>query len=629
MHDLCEWQLQDPELSRFRKLVPEDEESPTWQRVEPAGWDKHGNAYWLFDDNRMWIQHPNPNPPPPVVIPLPASLIEPEKAAQPAKPPKKGSKRARMEAAAARRAKKPAEETKGKKAASSRARDQGAESDTRDESSPSKRQSRASLVAEGSPRRIALRGSSRLGTGPNVSNDGWELPPEDWLEDASVDASDAKDGGRRQLRQRPDDGRRKSARRSGANDSLELNPGLPMESRTSRRTRTDAAQQGEEDDEDSDLSDAEAEAEAEEAEQGVGAADGLESRTASQQAATDKDEKMQGVEETRQEPELEAGPAGKIASEAEQPDAAQGANEGDKMDVDEFHEGSVDQQDATRDSKVAAEGAEPTSEVAGAPDDAKGELDAAEKITTQANGGGAEDQTGEDKKEEPKADETAGEIVEPKAEDDEEEEEEESDWVEFETVAVTREEWHVLGARFAKSRDPDEKYLHQHLHSGVLETVFARLDAQDKEKAMEMALAARKRSSRIAIKESEKEELERDRQARAEMEERMASIREEEEAKVAKEREAQEAARSREERIREREERIFAREREIAERMAREEEEKIAKEQAREERKRKREAIIANGGVPPESDGEEDGPSKSKKKKTEKKKQEVEHWELA
>ncbi|WFD43263.1 DNA-directed RNA polymerase [Malassezia psittaci] len=55
IHALCEWQLERPD--RLRRLVSSDEDAVTW-RVDPAGWDRQGNTYWLFDDNRLWIQRP-------------------------------------------------------------------------------------------------------------------------------------------------------------------------------------------------------------------------------------------------------------------------------------------------------------------------------------------------------------------------------------------------------------------------------------------------------------------------------------------------------------------------------------------------------------------------------------------
>ncbi|WFD25978.1 DNA-directed RNA polymerase [Malassezia nana] len=72
LFELCEWQLEKPE--RLRRLVESEEETISWvcahtdeKRVNPAGWDREGNTYWLFDDNRMWIQRvpPNTRPKPP------------------------------------------------------------------------------------------------------------------------------------------------------------------------------------------------------------------------------------------------------------------------------------------------------------------------------------------------------------------------------------------------------------------------------------------------------------------------------------------------------------------------------------------------------------------------------------
>ncbi|CED83174.1 Histone acetyltransferase SAGA/ADA, catalytic subunit PCAF/GCN5 and related proteins [Phaffia rhodozyma] len=62
MHDLCEWQLVDCE--RFRGLVlnGEPDEEISW-RIHPVGWDAKGNTFWLFDDSRLWVQHPIPPKP--------------------------------------------------------------------------------------------------------------------------------------------------------------------------------------------------------------------------------------------------------------------------------------------------------------------------------------------------------------------------------------------------------------------------------------------------------------------------------------------------------------------------------------------------------------------------------------
>ena len=182
------------------------------------------------------------------------------------------------------------------------------------------------------------------------------------------------------------------------------------------------------------------------------------------------------------------------------------------------------------------------------------------------------------------------------------EQDEKPEWIEFETLAVTRQEWEWMSNRFAKSRHPDEKALHKLLKDTVLPKVIADLDEADKQKAHELAMANRKRSSRIALKESEREEKERDRIARQKMEEKMAAIQAEEDEKVRKEQEEANMIRIREERLHEREARLMAREREAEERVQREIDEKEERERLRELRKLKREQIIANGGQPPDDD---------------------------
>ena len=178
----------------------------------------------------------------------------------------------------------------------------------------------------------------------------------------------------------------------------------------------------------------------------------------------------------------------------------------------------------------------------------------------------------------------------------------EEEWIEFETLAVSKEEWEVMATRFAKSKHPDEKLLHHFLKNEVLPKVMADIAEAEKARAHEAAMANRKRSSRIALKESEREEKERDRVARLKMEGKMAAIRAEETQRALKEREEIDTAKMREERLREREERMAAREREAFERAERDIIERENREKMREMRKMKREQLLANGGLTHESE---------------------------
>lgn len=54
---LCEWQLDDPE--RLREHLYTEEGSEQW-RVDPIGYDKKGAIFWLFDDNRLYLETPKP-----------------------------------------------------------------------------------------------------------------------------------------------------------------------------------------------------------------------------------------------------------------------------------------------------------------------------------------------------------------------------------------------------------------------------------------------------------------------------------------------------------------------------------------------------------------------------------------
>ncbi|SYW83120.1 uncharacterized protein UBRO2_05049 [Ustilago bromivora] len=421
LHDFCEWQLMDPE--RFRKLVKSEEDITTW-RVSPIGWDAHDNAYWLFDDNRIWIQRPEPAPKAPAKAKAPA---------------KKGTKRARLEAAAARRAASSVAKSSSAPKASGAKR--GRSSDPTPSSTPSKR-TRSSLAdsSASTPSR----------------------PP-------------------------PRRGTRTSARFAPQDDDSAAN--TPSNGRASRSATASYSS-------DSELS--------------------------------EPPEDMDVDEDTKHEPI-------------------------DKTAKDDDNDAEMHNAEAEDDKDVEEE---------------------------------------QDNKEEEN---------EAEAEATEQEQEQEQEWVEFETIVVTRQEWFNFAKRFAKSKDPNEKNLHQFINNEILDQVLAAMDEIERQRQLEQALANRKRSSRIAMKESEREERERDREARARMEEKMAAIRKEEDQKRQKEEEEQEAQKSREQRLREREERLRAREIDMETKAIREEEERERREKEREERKRKREEIIANGGILPPS----------------------------
>ena len=112
---------------------------------------------------------------------------------------------------------------------------------------------------------------------------------------------------------------------------------------------------------------------------------------------------------------------------------------------------------------------------------------------------------------------------------------------------------------------------------------------KEQERLKQEAINNRKRSSRIATRELEKEEMLRREQAQREMEERMERVRREE-ARVAKEEsELLARERAREERLREREDRANAREQAILAKAVAEQEAKEKAERDREARARRRE----------------------------------------
>ncbi|KZT19238.1 hypothetical protein NEOLEDRAFT_1183554 [Neolentinus lepideus HHB14362 ss-1] len=151
-----------------------------------------------------------------------------------------------------------------------------------------------------------------------------------------------------------------------------------------------------------------------------------------------------------------------------------------------------------------------------------------------------------------------------------------ADFVEWELIAVTLYEWEHVAEQFAGSTHYSEKALYKRLANDIVPVVTEQLRELEKKKKLEEAIVHRKRSSRIAFKESARE------QARMEAEKRM-----EEEKALARARRA-EARQKQEEEARTRRE-------EARERRRREKEEKEEKGKEEEEKANNAESSTANG----------------------------------
>ncbi|KZT65867.1 hypothetical protein DAEQUDRAFT_730916 [Daedalea quercina L-15889] len=60
MHLLTEWQFQN--THRLRQIMKSDDDYASW-RIEPIGYDAKTNAYWLIGPDRLWLQRVPPKPP--------------------------------------------------------------------------------------------------------------------------------------------------------------------------------------------------------------------------------------------------------------------------------------------------------------------------------------------------------------------------------------------------------------------------------------------------------------------------------------------------------------------------------------------------------------------------------------
>ncbi|KAF9048495.1 hypothetical protein BJ165DRAFT_1023939 [Panaeolus papilionaceus] len=157
------------------------------------------------------------------------------------------------------------------------------------------------------------------------------------------------------------------------------------------------------------------------------------------------------------------------------------------------------------------------------------------------------------------AKETVEEVEPPKAEVEEPKAPEPpSDFVEWEMICATLYEWEHVTEQFANATHYTEKALYKLLSQQIVPEVVHELKEIEKKRQIEEALSHRKRSSRLAIRESEKEE-----------------------ARLAAQRKTEEDEK-------------LSRARRLEARQQKEEAERLKKEQAREQRRKDREAREAS-----------------------------------
>ncbi|KAG0239693.1 hypothetical protein BGX31_002544 [Mortierella sp. GBA43] len=138
--------------------------------------------------------------------------------------------------------------------------------------------------------------------------------------------------------------------------------------------------------------------------------------------------------------------------------------------------------------------------------------------------------------------------------------------VEWEPVCITQLDWEEFAKVFTRSKHPSERALHALINHDILPKIVRDFKEKDKERGKLVAIANRKRSSRIVTKEfelQEKARLEaiRQQELQAVMDQRKKDI-----LRRRAERERQQQDRVREERLKEREMRLKSRERAIVER---------------------------------------------------------------
>lgn len=523
--ELCEWQLADP--ARFRGLLKNEDEATSW-RIDPIGWDKVGNTYYLFDDNRLWVQRLPPPPP---------------------RPPKKTSQKAKR---ALKRSRPPVpQKTRERKPVSSPSPSitpppKPAESEV---VSGARRRTQVSFYGNPTPTVQALKRGGPSSVTPTTRGTRSSAHGKEPV----VSPSKLKTESPMPL------GTRVSRRLRQVEDEWQQVPPEWMAQAGSSDGKMKSSKRKRGDDDESELSD-----------------------------LTDEDDHLA---ELKANGLLNGEPASPHKSSQDSELSSLTAENEETIDSENLQKQGKEPEGTRSGSPIEADGSDGDAD---AEATVKEGDDLEVEISPSNIGGGLEadvvDKEADEVDDVKEAVQAAANLPE--------------GFIEWEAVCVTLYDWRTWPEQFANSRHPDEKALYRLLRDSIAPTIIEALVIKEQERLKQEAINNRKRSSRIATRELEKEEMLRREQAQREMEERMERVRREE-ARVARE-EADLVARerAREDRLREREDRANAREQAI---MARAVAEQEAKEKA--ERDRQARAVRRKLGSAVNSDDEGEGPS--------------------
>ncbi|RDX43989.1 hypothetical protein OH76DRAFT_1389802 [Lentinus brumalis] len=556
LHLLTEWQFQNPH--RVRQIMKDDDDAANW-RIEPIGYDAKTNAYWLIGPDRLWIQRVPPK------SPRNRNLKRKRPSAPPKKPARKApetssdeeedepvapSKRTRTQTNSRSTRSQPQAKANGRSTRGSRRAAVSSDElvspgkSTRaakvqankkldlqaKELAEFQRQAAALARAQTSPRKARgaaaspgkrdravgtrvsarLRGSARGGGGEEESDEEWQQVPEEWLQDAAP------------------------ARRT----------------RTRTRSKGKARAEPEEEDEEP-----EEEPEVEE-----------EQPDAEEEQLADEDEADAE----------KGGDDFKSAGDANTDDLLQkaGLESGSVSDLTDLSDAEEAEADAAEESEPAdappakrqrgsgrrGRGGRRKSAASTRTRARRGRAAAEAPSTTAKQSSPAKAKAQSKSNSQPSNSKSKSEADgEPEPEEDQEMEEPErplpEGFVEWEAIAVTLSEWEHVADPFEKATHYLEKALYKMLTQNIVPLVTADLREAERRRRKEEAIVHRKRSSRIAIKETEKEEAMRAAKMRAEEEERNSRARRMEARQRKEEEERAKREKAREQRAKEREER--------------------------------------------------------------------------